>query len=152
MKRDHSTEGTNPSSPGITRRDILRMLGFGLLVAPAAAVAGCTTSRENHQYVVKIQVEQSQSHYSPADLVIPKGTTVTWQNIATYPQTVTCDPSKASKDYQDALLPKGAQPFDSGELYPGQTWSYTFNVPGSYVYFSRYTPVPSIVGTIQVSA
>ncbi|HEX9014329.1 MAG TPA: plastocyanin/azurin family copper-binding protein [Anaerolineaceae bacterium] len=139
-----------PSSP-LSRRDVLRLLGLGLLAAPAAGLAGCTTARENRQYVIKIQVGDRQSTFSPAEISVPRGSTITWQNIATYPQTVTCDPSKAGK-FPDVSLPAGAQPFDSGELYPGQTWSYTFNVPGSYLYFSRYTPIPSVVGTVRVEA
>ncbi len=137
--------------PSLTRRNLLRWLGLGILIAPAAGLAGCTTARENTQYVVKIQVGDKQSSFSPGSLVVPRGSTVTWQNIATYPQTVTCDPSKAGK-FPDVSLPPGAAPFDSGELYPGQTWSYIFNVPGNYLYFSRYTPIPSVIGTIRVEA
>ena len=135
----------------MTRRAVLRLLGMGLIAVPAVGLAGCTTARENDQPVVKIQVGDKQSYFSPAEMTIPKGSTITWQNIATYPQTVTCDPAKAG-NFPYVSLPQGAKPFDSGELYPGQTWAYTFNIPGNYLYFSRYTPIPSLVGTIHVEA
>ncbi len=136
---------------GVTRRDLLRILGLGALAAPAILLPGCAITRENDQYVVKIEVMDGQSLFTPARISVPHGTKITWQNIATYPQTVTCDPSKAGH-YPDVSLPQGAQPFDSGELYPGQTWAYIFNVPGNYLYFSLYTPLPSAIGTIQVQA
>ncbi len=135
----------------LPRRSVLRLLGLGLLAAPAIVLPACTTARENRQYVIKIQVQDNQSLFAPAQISIPRGTRITWQNIATYPQTVTCDPAKANGN-PNVFLPRGAQPFDSGELYPGQTWSYIFNVPGNYLYFSRYTAIASTVGTIQVGA
>jgi plastocyanin len=140
-----------PDAAKITRRSLLRWMGIGLLAAPVIGLVGCTTARENSQYVIKIQPGGHQSAYSPAEITVPKGSTVTWQNIAAYPQTVTCDPAKAGS-FPDVYLPKDAKPFDSGELYPGQTWAYVFNIPGDYLYFSRYSQTASVVGMVHVAA
>lgn len=47
--------------------------------------------------------------------------------------------------------PEGAAPFDSGDIYPGQTWSFTFTVPGQYAYFSQPDQDQGILGTIRVN-
>jgi len=46
---------------------------------------------------------------------------------------VTTDPSIA-QDKNDVSMPAGAKPFDSGFIPPGQSWSYTFTLPGRYLY------------------
>src|SRR4051812_27381705 len=112
----------------ISRRELLRRSGFSMIAV--ALLAACT--KENDQYVVKID---SQNFYNPSSLTIPVGATVTWQNIGLVSNTVTCDPTKAQNQAY-VLLPNNAQPWDSGILYPGQMWSYTFDTPGSYMYFS----------------
>ena len=72
--------------------------------------------------------------FEPASLTIAKGTTVTWRNSSQMVHTVTDDPGKASNK-ADAALPSGAQAWDSGNLNPGQTFSHTFDTPGTYNYF-----------------
>lgn len=75
--------------------------------------------------------------FDPATVTISKGSTVTWQNTSSAPHTVTFDPSKAVNK-ADVELPSGAEPFDSGLLQPGQSFSHTFTVAGTY----KYTCVP----------
>jgi plastocyanin len=75
-----------------------------------------------------------QYKYDPSTITVPKGTTITWQNAGTMVHSATFDPAKAvNKD--DCSLPAGVAPFDSGLLQPGQTWSHTFTVAGTYKYF-----------------
>jgi plastocyanin len=128
----------------ITRREMLGRMGIAIFAA--AALASCT--KENDHYVVRID---SQNFYDPSTLIIPVGTTVTWQNVGLYPHTVTCDPTKV-QDPAHVLLPKTAQPWDSGQLYPGQMWSYQFDTPGNYVYFSRTRESSSMLGSLTVTA
>jgi plastocyanin len=132
---------------GLSRRGFLKLLGSGLLGLPL--LAACSRTQTGY-HVVKIMVEQSESHFDPASLTIPKGATVIWQNMSYYLQSATCDPSKAP-DKSFVSLPPGAQPWDSGELYPGQTYRHTFQTPGTYLYFSRYLEQPSTIATIQVT-
>lgn len=56
--------------------------------------------------------------FSPASLTIKAGTKVTWTNNDSVAHTVTAD--------------KGT--FDSGPLSTGQSFSFTFNSPGTYSY------------------
>ncbi len=127
----------------MNRRQFLRWLG---LAGAAAGLSACATQREQTRLLVKMQ---PFDQLEPGSITIRPGTTVTWYNTSTVPQTVTCDPS-TTKDPSLVLLPKGAKPFDSGVLYPGMSWTYTFQTPGDYRYYSRMQNVSSMLGTISV--
>ena len=71
--------------------------------------------------------------YDPAVIRIKAGTPVTWTNGDAVAHTVTAD--------------EGA--FDSGFLNPGQSWSFTFETPGTYTYYC--TPHPWMKGSVIVS-
>ncbi len=75
--------------------------------------------------------------FSPDTVTISKGGTVTWQNSSSTVHTATCDASKVANK-ADVALPDGAQPFDSGLIQAGQSWSHTFDVAGTY----KYTCIP----------
>ncbi len=67
--------------------------------------------------------------YSPdkITLVIGVNNTVTWSNDDAAAHTVT-----------SSSVPSGASSFDSGNLSPGATFSYTFTVAGTYQYKCNY--------------
>ncbi len=130
----------------LSRRDLLKWLS-AVAVTPLLAACGV---KEKKTYLIKISLEQSTIQFNPAVLSVPVGASVIWQNTGIYPQTVTCDPAKAPKDLPLAQLPDGAKPWDSGVLYPGQTWSYTFHIPGSYLYFSQYSTASVPSGVVEV--
>ena len=71
--------------------------------------------------------------FNPATLNISKGTTVTWTNNDTVTHTVTADQGT----------------FDSNNLSPGSTFSFTFSQAGSYPYHCKIHP--SMTGTINVT-
>ncbi len=149
--------------PGLIRRLVswpgwMGYTGKVFLVGFVLCLAACSPSQSS-TYSVKILLTQDRSHFDPSTLVIPSGATVVWQNESIYPVTVTCDPSKVksiSTNNDPATsaayvnLPSGATPWDSGTLYPGQTWSYTFTTRGDYLYFSQYGQPPDLVGIISV--
>lgn len=54
--------------------------------------------------------------------VIGKNNTITWHNEDTFTHTVTST--------------TGA--FNSGDIKPGTTWTYTFSTPGNYSYYCVY--------------
>ena len=60
--------------------------------------------------------------------------TVTWINNDDAPHTVT-----ATNDN-----------FNSGNMNPGQSWTYTFTEPGTYTYYCTYHPW--MTGTIIVES
>jgi plastocyanin len=70
-------------------------------------------------------------------------------NAGRAPQTVTDDPARAA-DKKNALLPAGAQPWDSGVVGGGAQYTKVFDVPGDYVYFSIPAEGQGLVGRITV--
>lgn len=87
--------------------------------------------------------------FDPAQVTIKQGQTVKWTNQGRAPQTVTADPARA-KDKSHAALPGGAKPFDSGVLNAGASFSHTFDVAGSYSYFSMPQEQKGMLGTVIV--
>ncbi len=67
-------------------------------------------------------VEIKDYAFTPPTLTVPTGTTVTWTNNDAVPHTATA---------QDGS-------FDSGNLNPGQSYSFTFSTPGTYSYVCQY--------------
>ena len=63
------------------------------------------------------RVDAGDFFFLPQDLTIAQGTTVCWTNSGNSVHTVT----------RDGL-------FDSGDLFPGDTFSYTFDTPGTFPY------------------
>lgn len=68
--------------------------------------------------------------YLPGNINVPIGTTVTWINQDSVPHTVT-------SPLPGQVTTTGA--FD-GVLQPGQSYSFTFNLPGRIDYYCRYHP------------
>ena len=71
--------------------------------------------------------------FSPGSLEVAAGTTVTWTNDGDAPHTVTADRGE----------------FDSGELASGDTYSFTFDTPGTYAYHCEIHP--NMTATIVVT-
>jgi plastocyanin len=132
----------------ITRRHIFRKAGAALVSASLLVLEACMPQR-SPKYEVRILFKNSHGQFSPDTLEIPRGATVVWQNQGIYPQTVTYNPGKMKLN-STKNLPQGVEPWDSGTLYPGQTWSYTFEVPGSYPYFSQIDEEPDLIGLVIV--
>lgn len=116
---------------------ILGAAGF-LLAAPGCASAA--TAKVGMTNTLK---------FTPQTLTIHVGDTVVWKNGSALTHTVTDVPGLASKT-GDATLPKGAKPFNSGYLNPGQSFSHTFTVPGTYRYFCIPHEATGMVATVVV--
>jgi amicyanin len=72
--------------------------------------------------------------YQPANMQVRVGTTVTWTNQDSVPHSVT---------FKNGMK-------DSGLLTQGQSFSYTFNTPGTYQYYC--TVHPYMVATVTVTS
>ncbi len=108
------------------------------LNAQAKAVQSVSTAASGGQSSGGTTVKMTdQNTFDPATVTISKGGTVTWQNASSTVHSATFDPSKAVNK-ADVQLPSGVQPFDSGLLQPGQSWSHTFSDAGTY----KYTCIP----------
>jgi len=73
---------------------------------------------------------ESGSCFSPSEVTIGVGDSVTWHNDSTAAHTVT---SGNPEDGPDGL-------FDSGLFLGGDTFSHTFNEAGEYQYFCQIHP------------
>ncbi len=70
--------------------------------------------------------------FMSSNIQVKVGTTVTWTNQDSVPHSVT---------FKNGMK-------DSGLLYQGQSFSYTFNTPGTYQYYC--TVHPNMVATVTV--
>jgi plastocyanin len=64
--------------------------------------------------------------FDPNDITVPLGATVTWTNTGATGHTVTSDDDGAS--------------FDSGNVDPGATFSFTATAPGTFTYHCGFHP------------
>jgi plastocyanin len=85
---------------------------------PAIPQIPATTTSTAPSGSAQAKVNISGFTFSPGALPITKGTTVTWTNNDSTTHTVTSD----------------AGIWDSGDLEPGKTFSYTFTQPGTFPY------------------
>lgn len=88
-------------------------------------------------------------NYEPASVTIQAGDTVKWLNTSQLVHTVTADPDEAKND-DSVALPDGAEPFDSGELAANETFTHTFEEPGTYKYFCIPHEAAGMIGTVIV--
>jgi plastocyanin len=80
----------------------------------------------------------------------PKATTVLIKNLTYLPDTVTIKPGETvtwvNNDDRDHTV--HGPGFNSGNIKPGKTWSYTFPKAGEYPYGCAYHP--RMRGTVSV--
>ena len=114
----------------------------------AAPGAQTATGTATPQPAAHVTVSANRT-FDPANVTINAGETVQWVNGDRAPQTVTGDPAKV-QNKADAVLPSGAQPWDSGTLNTGQTFTHRFDTPGEYSYTSLPAEGQGLVGRISV--
>lgn len=92
----------------------------------------------------------NQLRYTSETVRIRTGQAVRWTNTSDLIHTVTTDPARASNT-ASVSLPAGAQPFDSGDMRPGDVFTHTFTVPGEYRYFCIPHEGTGMVATVIVT-
>jgi plastocyanin len=96
-----------------------------------------------------IKMSDDTPMYQPEIVTIRAGQTIEWKNAGTVSHSVTDDAKRATRP-DDALVPKNAKPFNSGNVMPGRTFRHTFTVPGRYRYFCLSHEVDKMVGEVIV--
>jgi plastocyanin len=99
--------------------------------------------------VVTIKMLDVPAAFEPGTVTIKVGDTVEWRNVGNEVHHATTDPSMAI-NCADVGSPAGAEPFDSGFLKPGATFSHTFKVAGTYRYACAVHETSGMIGKIVV--
>ena len=73
-------------------------------------------------YSTTINIERNS--FTPADVTVMQTGSLLWVNKDTQVHTVTADNGS----------------FDSGDIQPGSSWGFTFNVIGPHTYHCKYHP------------
>lgn len=120
----------------------------GTVGVPAEPGAGTRASEQSHARLAAV-VQMVGEEFQPSRVTISAGQTVEWKNTSGDPHTVTLAPDKAVVA-ADAALPRNAQPFDSGTIGAGMTFSHTFTVPGTYRYYCTLHEGNGMVGEVIV--
>ena len=122
----------------ISRRSAIRLGLGGVSLVPLVALAGCGRSGPAYSASssdVAATVDMTTTlNFDPGEVTVQVGDTVEWRNKSLFTHTVTADKS-LSKQPDKVLLPAGADPFDSGDIPPGEIFRRKFQVAGRYDYF-----------------
>jgi len=119
---------------------LLALTGLVLLAAPAASASPAAGRATEAAKIVDFD-------FSPGQLTVEAGTTVTWTNTGQRPHTAT---------------DRGGT-FDTRPIAPGGSAKVTLSTPGTYFYFCRVNPAkmngvlvvepaPGAVGAVRVQA
>jgi plastocyanin len=114
----------------------------------ASAAAGSPAASGTPTPAAKVTITAAHA-FDPPQITINKNESIQWLNAGRSPQTVTDDPARAA-DKKNAVLPAGAQPWDSGVVGGGAQYTKVFDVPGDYIYFSIPAEGQGLVGRITV--
>lgn len=120
----------------------------GTIGVPGDPGSGTRASEQASGHPAAV-VKMIGQDFQPKTVTISAGQTVEWVNTAGDPHTVTVEPDKALVP-TDAALPKNAQPFDSGTISAGMSFSHTFKTPGTYRYFCTLYEGNGMVGEVIV--
>jgi plastocyanin len=127
------------------------LLHYALLCAAVTLMltfSGRTVATAS-QAAVTIKMLDMPPAFAPANITIRTGDTVQWQNVGNEVHHATSDPAMAIKS-SEVGNPSGAEPFDSGFMKPGESFTHTFKVPGVYKYACAVHETKGMIGEIIV--
>jgi plastocyanin len=122
------------------------------LMSVLTSLVGCGITGPAHDEPlpdVAAVVDMGFTSFEPDVVRIHAGQTVEWRNTAFITHSVSSDSTKA-KSPNDASIPEGARPLNSGDLLGGDIYLQTFMVPGTYKYFCTHYEDDGMVGTVIV--
>ena len=130
------------------------IVGLGIVSLPSvivvAAIAGAQLRPAGASTTpIEIKMIDTPPTFQPSTLSIKVGDTVEWKNVGTTVHHASTDSSSAINP-ADVIKPSNAKPFDSGFLQPGQSFSYTFTVPGKYKYICAPHETSGMSGEVVV--
>lgn len=131
------------------RRLLLRASG-GLLLT-ALIPPGRGQAQDVVEVLLSGTANGASVWFRPRGLLVRRGQTVRWVNgdAGNVHTSTAYHPDNAGKPLR---IPRGAPPWDSGYLLPGQSYSVTFDTPGVYDYFCVPHEHAGMVGRIIVEA
>ncbi len=115
---------------------IIGVVGIGLAAVSVLALTSAKTARPVKS-VAPDQVAITGYNFKPSPAKVKAGTTATWTNRDVARHNVVIDDGQTETNLKSELFGQG------------QTYSYTFNSPGTYKYHCE--PHPYMHGTIEVT-
>ena len=112
---------------------ILALGSAGALIVrmhTVSAASGITGSNQQRPGVGVTRVFIRSEAYQPSNIQVPVGTVVTWTNRDNVPHTVTL--AHVMQSTHDI--------WESGQLSPGESFSYTFTSRGTFTYYCSDHP------------
>ena len=109
----------------------MKQLTYLILISALALLMIVPTAGAQQEDPGMVSVSIRDGYFDPADITVTPGTTVTWVNEGDLPHMVTAD---------NGL-------FDSGMLYPGESYSVWFDGSGTVTYHCS----PSMTGSVTVA-
>ena len=138
----------------ISRRDLLKIGGMGATGLLLTGMQSKPKAPADPNTVV-IHMENSyvtgRWYFEPAGVFIQKGQKVRWDSTKTGASVTAFHPSNFNHELR---IPENAKPFDSGLMgdFENNVFEYTFEVEGTYDYFSRMHEPLGMIGRIIVGA
>jgi plastocyanin len=128
----------------LPRRRLLRF-GCAMLILRA----GPAQAQEKEKVTIRMRSDADGSHvgFDPVGLLIQPGRTVRFLCEANYHTTTAYHPANGNHSLR---IPRGAQPWSSDVLQPGEEFEVTLTVPGVYDYFCAPHEEAGMVGRLIV--
>jgi len=126
-----------------SRRTLLKTL----TASPLFWAHGLLSAQDVAKVRVVLSYPMGMWYFEPLGLYVEKGETVEFLATRWGPTVTAFHPSNGN---QELRIPEGAESFDSGLMSQGDTFRWTFDVEGTYDYFSTNHVGLGVVGRIIV--
>jgi len=113
---------------------MLGLLTLAGLLLGSAAVAGPVSAEDGSEESAAVEVAVRDDRFVNARLTVPAGTTITWMHKGNNAHTISALEGE----------------FESGTIERGDSFSFTFDTPGTYQYLCRQHLLQGMRGTITV--
>src|SRR6202030_1131702 len=125
----------------IARQWVIALVLVGMAVTQLSTSAAATAPG------IVVRMLDMPLAFEPTVIKIKVGDSVEWKNAGNEVHHATSDPSLAIKP-AEVTNPPGAEPFDSGFLRPGETFSHIFIVPSEYKILLVVHEVTMLIGPL----